>query len=612
MLICLLSLPLVGQIPTPQEGQRWVLNKAFSDEFNGTELDQTKWHNKHPYWVGRPPAIFMPNALTVQNGALEIKNYKLAQDSVHTFPWNGSQATYTMAGGAVVSKSDQAHYGFYEVRMKASRIRMSSTFWLKNRWVGGFADAACPNNITELDIIEAIGDWNMFATHMMSNTHYIHKECGQPETWHSEGGNSAVGAHVSDAFHTYGCYWKNPKEMDFYIDGAKKHTIYPSTAENPAPFSRPMFMNLVTETYDWVTPPTTADLNDDNRNTTFYDWVRSYYLIDVDDPLPTESLIVNGGFETGDFEGWTGWGGSPREVVSDDVHSGDYAVHIVGAGAPEQALTLKPNTTYTLSCFGKSVAGTITFGVKENDAGQAFLGGVDVTAPTYTEYSFDFTTGSEVNVKCYFFAQAGEEGYADDFTIVETNGTGGGDELVMPFDPELNYYDSPIHDPTFNLIHPKVEYKASVDRNVIIELTDDQGMVIASATELALAGFGRKVYALPLSSPIVDGETYTLTTKLVPTDDPATILAETSAQFMDFTTSIDDVNATTLKLFPNPTDQLLQIEHGQGKEFVIYDVQGRVKMEGIIPQDERLLIGDFPQGAYVFVVDGFRKVFLKN
>ncbi|WKX76605.1 hypothetical protein [Zobellia laminariae] len=34
--------------PKPPMGKRWVLNPDFSDEFNGTELDTTKWYDHHP------------------------------------------------------------------------------------------------------------------------------------------------------------------------------------------------------------------------------------------------------------------------------------------------------------------------------------------------------------------------------------------------------------------------------------------------------------------------------------------------------------------------------------------------------------------------------------
>ena len=40
---------------------------------------------------------------------------------------------YRLAGGAVASVKNQAHYGYYETRMKASLTTMSSTFWLSNR-----------------------------------------------------------------------------------------------------------------------------------------------------------------------------------------------------------------------------------------------------------------------------------------------------------------------------------------------------------------------------------------------------------------------------------------------------------------------------------------------
>ena len=44
-------------------------------------------------------------------------------------------------------------------------------------------------------------------------------------------------------------------------------------------------------------------------------------------------------FETGDLSNWIFWGNPGPTVVTDNVHSGTYAVHIIGGGAPEQTTT---------------------------------------------------------------------------------------------------------------------------------------------------------------------------------------------------------------------------------------------------------------------------------
>jgi hypothetical protein len=66
------------------------------------------------------------------------------------------------------------------------------------------------------------------------------------------------------------------------------------------------------------------------------------------------SLIVNGGFETGDFTGWTADAVSfPMYIVTSPVHSGTYAAQIAGfSSAPDtlsQTVTDTASQAYDLS-----------------------------------------------------------------------------------------------------------------------------------------------------------------------------------------------------------------------------------------------------------------------
>lgn len=68
------------------------------------------------------------------------------------------------------------------------------------------------------------------------------------------------------------------------------------------------------------------------------------------------NLIVNGGFETGDFTGWiTNPSGYPEYIVTYPVESGFYAAQIAGysynVDTLSQAVTTTPGRSYTLS-FG--------------------------------------------------------------------------------------------------------------------------------------------------------------------------------------------------------------------------------------------------------------------
>jgi len=262
--------PLSGP-PPPPDGFKWVPNEKFSDEFNGAELDASKWHARSPYWVhGRAPATFRDYSVSVKNGMMQIKNSVLEGDE-----------RYNIAGGAVGSVAMDAFFGYYEVRMKASSISMSSTFWMKNKPNEG----DCPYDRQELDIVEAVGmqktGWD-FRNFMKSNTHYGRINCEGERESKSAGGNCEISPAANEAYHVYGCWWVDANTIKFYHNGEYKFTIHPNTELNDKPFNRPMYMHLVTETYNWESPPTVEELNNDDINTTFYDWVRSYKLEPVD------------------------------------------------------------------------------------------------------------------------------------------------------------------------------------------------------------------------------------------------------------------------------------------------------------------------------------------
>jgi len=280
----------IQTLPTPPAGFKWAVNPDFTDEFDGPELDPEKWYDKSPYWKnGRPPATFKAYNVSVENGSLRIKNSRLDPTEGN----DGKPGTkYSLAGGAVASKSDQAWYGYYEVRMKASPTPMSSTFWLKNlpkeiRYVDEDGKLVTEYHRQELDIIETMGTPTRFPNwgrQFNANTHYGLRVKGKPSPPNVSAGSPRDGrneiAPSSEAFHTYGLWWVDANTMHFYYDGKFLFTIHPNTKYNPQPFACSMYMKLVTETYSWEPSlPTDEMLNDETKNSTYYDWVRSYMLV---------------------------------------------------------------------------------------------------------------------------------------------------------------------------------------------------------------------------------------------------------------------------------------------------------------------------------------------
>jgi hypothetical protein len=280
----------IRTLPEPPEGFKWAVNPDFTDEFEGDRLNAGKWYDKSPYWKnGRPPATFKAYNVSVENGCLRITNSRLKPTEGN----DGKPGTkYSYAGGAVASRSDRAWFGYYEVRMKASHTPMSSTFWLKNlpntvKYVDGNGDLIIEHHRQELDIIETIGtptrfpNWNK---QFNANTHYRVSVEGRTDPPQLDGSGPkdkrAAIEPTADDYHTYGLWWIDTNTLRFYYDGAYLFTVHPDTKYNPLPFARPMYMHMVTETYSWEPSlPTDEVLNDDAKNSTYYDWVRSYVLV---------------------------------------------------------------------------------------------------------------------------------------------------------------------------------------------------------------------------------------------------------------------------------------------------------------------------------------------
>ncbi|WNJ17339.1 RICIN domain-containing protein [Pontibacter sp. G13] len=273
-----------GQDPKPSD-KTWKLVEGLSDEFNGTFLDSMKWKNTDPTkWIGRAPGLFQKSAVSVANGDMRITNDELpAPETV-----NGTQFTHSC--GHVISQN-RGQVGFYfEARFKANKTFMSSTFWLinyKNEFSG------CDSRTTELDIQECVGQINTtagwaqsFDETIHSNTHSRNVTCNEPEG--SEGGNAPTSGKVYDDYHVYGAWWKSPTEVQFFLDGQHVYTVTPK-----ADFDLPMYIKLVTETYDWNPVPADGGMTGTWADrTTYYDWVRVWRL--VEDYDPSVQLISDG------------------------------------------------------------------------------------------------------------------------------------------------------------------------------------------------------------------------------------------------------------------------------------------------------------------------------
>ena len=201
-IFCLLLLQGFSWAAPPGNPSEWVM--TFSDEFDGTSLDLSKWattyagggrtNNDELEW-------YVDNAQIVSNGTLKLV---AKHESAHSgFPY-----TSGMISG---HKSFSQMYGYFEIRMK---IPAGKGFW-PAFWLLPLPNAWPP----EIDVMENLGH----DTHTIYMTH--HYATNYPNVGGGKGGQHGgayTGPDYSADFHTYGVEW-SATAIVWYFDGVERY-----------------------------------------------------------------------------------------------------------------------------------------------------------------------------------------------------------------------------------------------------------------------------------------------------------------------------------------------------------------------------------------------------
>lgn len=234
------------------EGKQWKL--AFSDEFDGTELDMTKWNYRLNFWGlrfdaytdqgvsldGNSNVVFRPVVVDgrlcsaqLQTGALTydqldfdgaIKN-RLSQ-TIGDNPWGDIEL---WPFKPLIQPKFMHRYGYYEARVKfQKRPFWWSAFWIQSPNTGSTCDPATSG--VESDIIENFVEGELTSGNIYGGYGKDFRDEARIRYPYTE----------DNEYHRVGLQW-SPDGYVFYLDGKE-------TARSTAPVSHTeQFVLLSTE-----------------------------------------------------------------------------------------------------------------------------------------------------------------------------------------------------------------------------------------------------------------------------------------------------------------------------------------------------------------------------
>ena len=200
----------------------WILDKSFSDDFNKSKLDDTKWWDFNPAWHGRKPSHFARSNVKVKRGLLTLTAKSLNPKKVSV---QDLSRGYDKFSTAIIKSKKRSFYGYYEARAKSMKAAVCNAFWLYDPLEESvkYADGEYSE---EIDIFEVFGKANKkenkrayYAAVHRYQTPYVESLVNKKKyKLENRYTRLEVPYDFCEDFHIYGLLW-TPDELVWFLDG---------------------------------------------------------------------------------------------------------------------------------------------------------------------------------------------------------------------------------------------------------------------------------------------------------------------------------------------------------------------------------------------------------
>lgn len=334
IIVLVFTVEITSQNPAsdPSNNDGWILNTEMTDEFNGTELDKSKWWilgengNYRNKWKGRAPGQYAAHNVKVENGELVLLSqwepgFNFANET-NNGVWYGGTASAADGSKPITQSCILSEkffkYGYMEIRAKIADAPVTSAFWTT-----GYH--------SEIDMVENYGKRPIGnpqntsqALEKKYRTNMINWDPDIPSNHQNWKVEDNMQVRLAENYHVYGFEWDR-NYIKTYFDGVLVRQVSRTELEanNQWRHDAPQELWLDSEVFRWYGLPSANDLA--NPAEFKVDYVRIW-----------QKQINSGNFNALGFEGpflfqgrslnWWNTPAAKWRIKSEKIASGDFSM----------------------------------------------------------------------------------------------------------------------------------------------------------------------------------------------------------------------------------------------------------------------------------------------